>query len=142
MSTPQVDPYLFFDGNCAEAMRFYERALGGKLEALMTHADSPMPEAIPPGSRDRIMHARLSLGDRALMASDTMPGEPYGGMKNVFVSLTYPTVADANRVFAALAQGGKVNMPIQKTFWTEAFGMVVDRFGAPWMVSGPMAPAK
>ena len=131
--------YLFFDGNCAEAMRFYERALGGKLEALMTHAQSPVAAQTPPGSANRIMHASLNLGDHRLMASDAMPGH-YEGMKGFSLSLSYPTAAEAKRVFDALAEGGKVTMPLDKTFWAEAFGMLVDRFGTPWMVNGKLTP--
>lgn len=133
---PTLEPYLFFDGNCAEAMRFYERALGGKLD-LLTYADMPGDKCAPE-MKDRIMHARLAVEDRALMASDAMPGQPYDGMKNVSVSLIYPSAAEARRVFDVLAQGGKVTMPMDKTFWTEAFGMVTDRFGTPWMVNGGM----
>jgi PhnB protein len=134
----QLDNYLFFDGNCADAMRFYERTLGGKLQ-LMTHGDSPMAAQTPPGSANRIMHARLEFDGRLLMASDSMVGQPYEGMKGFSLSLIYPTVAEAQRIFAALADGGQVTMPIAKTFWAEAFGMLVDRFGTPWMVSGGMA---
>jgi PhnB protein len=134
----QLDNYLFFDGNCADAMRFYERTLGGKLQ-LMTHGDSPMAAQTPPGSANRIMHARLELDGRFLMASDSMVGQPYEGMKGFSLSLIYPTVAEAQRIFAALADGGQVTMPIAKTFWAEAFGMLVDRFGTPWMVNGGMA---
>jgi len=135
----QLDTYVFFDGNCADAMRFYERTLGGKLD-LMTHGDSPMAAQMPPGSADRIMHARLELdGGRLLMASDAMAGQPYEGMKGFSLSLIYPTAAEAKRMFAALAEGGKITMPIDKTFWAEAFGMLVDRFGTPWMVNGGMA---
>ena len=94
---------------------------------------------MPPGSADRILHASLLLGDRVLMASDSMVGHPYEGMKGFSLSLIYPTVAEAKKAFAALSDGGKVIMPIDKTFWAEAFGMLVDRFGTPWMVSGPMA---
>jgi PhnB protein len=135
-----LDAYLFFDGTCAEAMRFYERTLGAKLEMMMTHAESPMAAESPPspGSGNRIMHARLVIDGRALMASDSMVGHPYEGMKGFSLSLQYPTVADARRVFDTLAAGGKVTMPMQKTFWAEAFGMLVDRFGTPWMVNGPM----
>jgi PhnB protein len=135
----QIDTYLFFDGNCAEAMRFYERTLGGKLEVLMTHAESPDAAQMPPGSADRILHARLVLDGRLLMASDAMVGQPYTGMKGFSLSLIYPTAADAQRMFDALAEGGQVTMPLQKTFWAEAFGMLVDRFGTPWMVNGAMA---
>ena len=134
----QLDNYLFFDGNCADAMRFYERTLGGKLH-LMTHGESPMAAQTPPGSANRILHARLELDGRLLMASDSMVGQPYEGMKGFSLSLIYPTVAEAQRIFAALADGGQVTMPIAKTFWAEAFGMLVDRFGTPWMVNGGMA---
>jgi len=134
---PQLTAYLFFDGNCAEAMRFYQRALGGKLD-LLTHADSPIAAQTPPGSADRIMHARLANDGLVLMASDSMVGQPYGGMKGFSVSVIYPTAAEARKVFDALAQGGRVTMPMDKTFWSEAFGMVTDRFGTPWMVNGAM----
>lgn len=130
---PQIDAYLTFDGNCAEAMRFYERTLGAKLEMMMTNAESPMRDQVPPGSADRIMHASLAIGDRKLMASDSMVGQPYEGMKGFSLSLSYPGVAEARPVFDALAAGGKVTMPLQKTFWAEGFGMLVDRFGTPWM---------
>lgn len=132
----QAQPYLFFDGTCAEAMRFYERALGGKLEMLMTVGESPDCEQMPPGSADRILHACLIVDDGMLMASDSMIGQPYEKMKGFSVTLSYPTVADAKRVFDALADGGKVTMPLDKTFWAEAFGMVEDRFGTPWMING------
>lgn len=135
----QLDTYLTFDGNCADAMRFYERTLGGKL-FLMTNAESPMAAQVPPDRRDRIMHARLDLGGRMLMASDAMMDHPYEGMKGFSLSLVYPTVAEARRVFDALAEGGQTTMAMQKTFWAEAFGMLVDRFGTPWMVNGAMAP--
>jgi PhnB protein len=115
-------------------MRFYEKTLGGKLE-LMTHGQSPMADKAPPGSADKIMHARLDLGGRALMASDAMVGQPYEGMHGFSLSLSYTTAAEAKKIFDALAQGGKVEMPLQKTFWTEAFGMLVDRFGTPWMLN-------
>ncbi len=133
---PQLDPYLFFDGNCAEAMRFYERTLGGRIEMMMTHADAPTPEQAPAGMKDRIMHARLVFGDRerVLMASDAMAGQPYDRMQGFALSWNCPDAADAKRVFDALAEGGQVRMPLQKTFWAEAFGMLVDRFGTPWMV--------
>jgi PhnB protein len=135
---PQLDVYLFFDGNCADAMRFYERTLGGKL-FLMTHGESPVAAQTAPGSADRILHARLDLDGHMLMASDSMVGHPYDGIKGVSLSLVYPTVAEAQRVFDALAAGGKITMSMQKTFWVEAFGMLVDRFGTPWMLNGGKA---
>ena len=134
----QLNTYLFFDGNCADAMRFYERTLGGKL-SLMTHAESPMAAQTPPGSANRILHARLDFDGGMLMASDSMVGQPYEGMKGFSLSLIYPTAAEGRRMFDALAPGGHVIMPMEKTFWAEGFGMLVDRFGTPWMVNGGMA---
>jgi PhnB protein len=134
----QLNTYLFFDGTCADAMRFYERTLGGKL-SLMTHAESPMAAETPPGSANRILHARLDFDGGMLMASDSMVGQPYEGMKGFSLSLIYPTAAEARRMFDTLVQGGQVTMPMDKTFWAEAFGMLVDRFGTPWMVNGGMA---
>jgi PhnB protein len=133
---PTIEAYLTFDGTCADAMRFYERTLGGKIELMMTHGESPMADQAPPGSANRIMHARLNAGGRILMASDDMPGRPYTGMHGFALSLSYPDVAEAKRIFDALAQGGQVSMPLQKTFWVEAFGMLTDKFGTPWMVNG------
>jgi PhnB protein len=130
-----LNPYLFFDGTCADAMRFYEKVLGGKLD-LMTHASSPVADQTSPEMADRIMHARLVFDGGMLMASDWMAGQPYDGMKGFSLALAYPTVAEAKKVFDALAEGGKVTMPLDKTFWAEAFGMLVDRFGTPWMVNG------
>jgi PhnB protein len=135
----QLDTYLTFDGTCAEAMRFYETALGGKLEMMMTHAESPMAAQTPPGSENRIMHARLNLGNRILMASDSMVGQPYSGMHGFSLSMNYPTVEEGQKVFDALAAGGQVRMPLQKTFWAEGFGMLVDKFGTPWMVNCGMS---
>jgi PhnB protein len=133
--TTTFDPYLVFDGNCADAMRFYEKTLGGKLE-IMTHAESPMAAETPPGMASRIMHARLSIGDRMLMASDAMAGPDYKGMLGFSVCLTFPTAAEAKKVYDAFAKGGKVTMPLQKTFWVESFGMGTDLFGTPWMING------
>ena len=138
---PTIDPYLFFDGNCADAMRFYEKTLGGKLAALMTYDQSPMKEQCGgPGMKDRVMHACLALDGRSLMASDTMTGEPYQGMQNVSVSLAYPTADEAKKVFGLLADGGQVQIPMDKTFWSEAFGVVRDRFGTSWFVGGGAQP--
>ena len=139
----QLDPYLFFDGNCAEAMRFYERTLGGKIEMMLTHKDAPPGEGgPPPGNPDRIMHARIvwNGGERVLMASDGMEGH-FDKMQGFSLSWNTPTAAEAKKVFDALAQGGEVRMPVQKTFWAEAFGMLVDRFGTPWMI-GCESPKK
>ena len=134
----KMNPYLTFDGNCAEAMRFYEGTLGGKLD-LMTFDSSPMRDEIPAGHGDKIMHACLTVDGQSLMASDTGPWAPFEGVKGMSVTLNYPKPADAQPVFDALAKSGNVTMPLQKTFWAEAFGMVTDRFGTPWMINaGPI----
>ena len=130
-----IEPYLTFDGNCADAMRFYEKTLGAKLELIMTNAESPMAAQTPKGAENRINHARLVIGDRAIMASDAMDSQPYKGMHGFALSLTYPSASESKRIFDALAQGGQVTVPFQKTFWTEGFGMLRDKFGTPWMVN-------
>jgi PhnB protein len=134
----QLDTYLFFDGTCAEAMRFYERTLGGEL-MLMKNSDAPAAGQTPCGDPDRIMHARLSLDGRTLMASDWAGDQAYEGLKGFSLSLAYPTVEEAKRVFEALADGGTIIMPLDKAFWAESFGMCVDRFGTHWMVNGKLA---
>jgi PhnB protein len=132
---PQLNAYLIFDGKAAEAMRFYERILGGRLEDVMTAAEAPAANPVPPGSADRLVNARLVFEGGSLLAMDARVGEPYRGMNGFLVSLAYPTVAEARRVFEALARDGRVTMPFDKTFWAEGVGMLVDRFGTPWMVS-------
>lgn len=133
---PVLDSYLFFNGNCAEAMRFYEQTLGAKIETIMTYDQAPGSQPCPAGAQDRVMHASLLVGDRRLMASDLPTDQPAPGMHGFALSLTYPSVDEARRVFDALCAGGKVTMPLGKTFWAEAFGMASDRFATPWMVSG------
>jgi PhnB protein len=133
---PTLDSYLFFDGQCADAMRFYQRIIGGTLQAMMTYAQSPDPQACPPGDPGRIMHAALVLPDgRMLMASDAPEGM-YKPMAGFALALNYTTAEEARKAFDELAQGGSVTMPIGKTFWVEAFGMLTDRYGTAWMVSG------
>jgi PhnB protein len=136
---PKIDSYLFFDGTCAEAMKFYEKTLGAKLAMMMKGSDAPEAAKIPPADRNKVMHARLELDDgRALMASDWMGGPaPYRGMHGFAISLQYKTIPEAKRAHEALSQGGKVTMPMGETFWSQAFGMLVDRYGTSWMVSGP-----
>ena len=138
---PHPIAYLGFDGNCAEAMRFYERALDGKLEIMMSGADSPMAAQIPKESAHRIMHARLALkGGGYLYAGDCPQNMPYDGIKGVSLTLNYDTVAEAQKVFNALADGGKVTMPLQSAFWAKSWGMLVDKFGTPWIVNGELVP--
>ena len=133
----QINPYLTFNGNCAEAFRFYEKVLGGKIAAIMTFADTPMADQMPPEGRGKIAHARLAVGDSVLMGSDCMPGS-YEPMKGVSVTLNIADPAEAERVFAGLSEKGTVTMPIAETFWAQRFGMLTDKFGTPWMVGGGM----
>jgi PhnB protein len=135
---PLLETYIFFDGNCAEAMRWYEKVLGGKMEMMMKHSEAPGGHK-DPAMADRILHARLDIGGRMLMASDSMVGKPIGGARGFSLSLVYPTADEAKKVFDALSEGGRVTMPIAESFWAKAFGMVVDKFGTSWMVNGQPA---
>jgi PhnB protein len=130
----QLVPYLNFDGNCAEAFRFYEGVLGGKIEVLLTHADSPVAAQVPPEWKDRVLHARLVVGDQVLLASDAPP-EKYAPTRGIYAFAGLDTPEEAERIFAALAGGGTITMPFGPTFWASAFGMCVDRFGIGWMVN-------
>jgi len=138
---PQPIPYLGFNGNCAEAMRFYERALGGKLEILMRGADSPMADQMPKEFANRILHARLALpGGGLLFAGDAPAHVPYEGIKGVSITLNYETTAEAQKIFGALSAGGEVTMPMQPAFWAKTWGMLVDKFGTAWIVNGELLP--
>jgi PhnB protein len=130
----QLNPYLVFNGQCEAAFKFYERCLGGKIEMMMTHGDSPMAEQVPPEWRNKVMHVRLALSDKVLMGSDAPP-DRYEQPKGFSVSVGVDKPAEAERIFNALAQNGTVQMPLQKTFWAERFGVLVDQFGIPWMVN-------
>ncbi|MGC2199005.1 MAG: VOC family protein [Stellaceae bacterium] len=130
----QLNPYLSFNGQCEAAFKFYERCLDGKIVAMMTYAGSPMEQQTSPEMRNKIMHARLMVGDELLMGSDAPPGR-YEGVKGFSVTLGIDNPADAERIFHALAQNGTVQMPIQETFWAARFGMLVDQFGTPWMIN-------
>jgi PhnB protein len=131
----KVNPYLNFNGDCAEALKFYERVLGGKIEGLMTFGEGPAEAQPSPAMKDKVLHARLVLGDQVLMASDS-PSEYYEKPQGTSLALGIDKAADAERIFNALAEGGTVKMPFQKTFWAAGgFGMLVDRFGTPWMVN-------
>jgi PhnB protein len=134
-----VQPYLVFDGRCEEAIEFYRRALGAEVIMLMRHRDSPEPAPpgmVPPGSEDKVMHASLRIGETTVMASDgRSQGQPI--FKGFSLSITASNEAEADRVFAALGDGGEVQMPLGKTFFSPRFGMVADRFGVSWMVNVP-----
>ncbi|GDY38666.1 VOC family protein [Acidovorax sp. NB1] len=140
----KVEPYLMFEGRCEEALDFYRSALGAQVKVLMRYKDNPDP-ASAPGCADgsgsgptpeMVMHAEFSVGQTTLMASDGM-GSGKASFQGISLALSPASVADAERLFHALADGGQVQMPLSKTFFSQAFGMVADRFGVPWMVVGP-----
>jgi len=130
----RLNTYLFFDGNCEEAFDFYTKNLGGKVQSLMRFEGSPAATFVPPDWQKKILHARISIGDVVVMASDAPPGR-FRGAQGFAVALGTDTPEEAERIFKALASGGQVSMPIEKTFFAERFGMLVDRFGTPWAVS-------
>lgn len=130
----KMNPYLTFNGECEAAFKFYERCLGGKIEAMMPHAGTPMEEHVSAEWRDKIMHAHMLIGDDVLMGSDAPP-ERYEKPQGFAVSLQIADVADAERTFDALAENGTIQMPLQQTFWATRFGMLVDRFGTPWLIN-------
>jgi PhnB protein len=130
----QIQPYLFFKGDCEEAFKFYERVLRGKIEAMLPHAGTPAEQHTPPEWRDKIMHARLTVGDAVLMASDAPP-EHYKAPQGFSVNLQVDRNAEAERIFNELSAGGNVTMPIQPTFWATRFAMFTDKFGIAWMIN-------
>jgi PhnB protein len=132
----QWNPYLNFNGDCQEAFRYYERVLGGKIIMMMSHADMPAEAQgqTPPDWKNKIMLARLVVGDQVLMGSDSPPGH-FEKTQGMYVALQVEDPDKAERIFAALADNGAVRMPIQQTFWAIRFGMLVDRFGIPWMIN-------
>ena len=130
----QVSPYLSFTGNCEEAFTFYQRAIGGTRGMTNHFGGSPMAGHVPPDWHDKVMHTTLSIGDTVLMGSDAPPGMQEA-LKGFSVSLVVDEASEAERVFAALSEGGAIRMPIAKTFWAERFGMLTDRFGVPWLVN-------
>ena len=132
-----IEPYLFFNGRCEEAVEFYKKALGAEVLMMMRFKESPEPHPpgmLPPGSESKIMHACIRIGDASVMASD---GRCTGqtDFQGFSLSLAVANEAEAEKKFAALADGGQVQMPLGKTFWSPCFGMVADRFGVGWMVS-------
>jgi PhnB protein len=129
-----LNPYLLFNGDCAEAFKFYEETLGGKIESMMTFNGSPAAEHAPPEWGDKILHATLLIGDQRLMGSDAPPGR-YSKPQGISVSIGLNDRDKGERIFNALAQGGTTIMPFEKTFWAAGFGMCTDRFGIPWMVN-------
>jgi len=130
----KLNPYLSFKGQCEEAFKFYESALGGKIAFKMTFGETPMAEQTPQAWRGKIAHARMSIGDAVLMGGDPPP-EHYQAPQGFHVTLNVDDPKEAERVFHTLAEGGKVTMPIAETFWARRFGMLADKFGTPWMIN-------
>ena len=135
-TTMTIQPYVFFDGRCDEAIAFYRQALGAEVTMLLRFRDSPEPAAVPPGAENKVMHASLRIGGAGVMASDgRCLGKP--AFQGFALSLDAADMAEAERMFGALAEGGNVQMPLGKTFFSPCFGMVTDRFGVAWMVIVP-----
>ncbi len=136
----QIQPYLFFEGRCEEALAFYRAALGAEVTMLMRYKENPepprQPGMIPPGADDKVMHAALRIGETTVMASDGhCAGQP--AFRGFALTLTARDAAEAGRWFAALADGGQVQMPLGRTFFSPCFGMLADRFGVGWMIIVP-----
>lgn len=143
MSRNFIEPYLYFGGRCEEAIEFYRGAVGATVGALMRFSESPEPpppDMLPPGFENKVMHAVIRIGDSTVMVSDGCgPAEtPFSGFS---LALQVPDVAEADRVFNALADGGQVQMPLDKTFWSPRFGMLTDRFGVAWAINVFVPPS-
>ena len=132
-----INPYLFYDSNCEAAFKFYEKTLGGKIEAMMRNEEGPPEMQSAPERKHKIMHARMSIGNQVLMASDAPP-DHFQKPQGFSVSLTVGDPVEAEHKFKALSEGGSVNMPFGKTFFSKGFGMCIDQFGIPWMVNCPL----
>lgn len=135
----KMNTYVNFAGNCAEAFRYYEKHLGAKVGMVMTHRQSPEPTGIDPDWGDAVLHGRISIGGTELMAADVPKAEP---MRSAYLTLGMDSDSEAERVFTALSDGGRVLMPMQETFFASRFGQVRDRFGLNWMIlhERPMPP--
>jgi PhnB protein len=130
----KLNTYVNFRGTCAEAFHYYEQHLGAKVGMMMTHAQNPSPNSIPPEWKDAVLHARLTIGGSELSGADVPNAEP---MRSAYLTLSVDSDKEAERVFAALADGGRVLMPMEETFFASRFGQVRDRFGINWMVLNP-----
>jgi PhnB protein len=132
-----IQPYLFFNGNCEQAVEFYRKAIGAEVDMMMRFKDSPEPPppgTVPPGSENKIMHASFRVGGSTIMASDGCSSDK-PSFQGFSLSLSVASESEADRLFAGLADGGQVQMPLGKTFWSPRFGMVTDRFGIGWMIN-------
>ena len=137
----EISPYLDFDGQCEAAFKFYQQCLGGTDLSIHKYAGSPMANQVPPEWQDKVMHATLVIGKTAIMGSDHPPSSKAEAPKGFSLSIAVDKPEDADRVFSALAKGGTIQLPIQQTFWSARFGMLVDQFGIPWMVNCQVSPA-
>jgi len=130
----KLTPYLSFDGHCEDAFKLYEKCLGGKITFMQTYGDSPMADQTPTEWRKRVMHATLSVGDQLLQGSDSPPGQ-YQKQQGFSIAIALSDATEAERIFKALSEDGKVQMPLEETFWALRFGYLIDRFGVPWMIN-------
>lgn len=138
----QMAPYLCFAGQCEEAFNFYKDCFSGSIPEIHRFGGSPMADQVPAEFHQHVMHVTLIMGNgQVLMGSDAMPGQPFDGMKGITLALNPESLEEAERLFNTLAEGGSVQMPLDKTFWAERFGMMTDRFGTPWMVNYEGNPA-
>ena len=133
----QVNPYLFYDGNCEAALKFYQKVLGAEITAMLTYESGPESMPIPPDWNKKVMHAAISIDGEVIMAADAPPGN-FHQPRGFAVSLQEKDPVEAERRFKALSEGGSINMAFAKTFFSRGFGMCVDRFGIPWMVMSPL----
>ena len=129
----KLHPYLNYGGNCAEAFRFYEENLGGKINFMMTFAQMPDPKQIPPGMENGVLHTSMQLGETVIMASD-VPPERFQPMRSAYLSLSVDNDEEAERIYNLLEDGGEIFMPIQETFFATRFAMLRDKFGTSWMI--------
>jgi len=133
----KVQPYIFFDGKCDEALEFYKRTLGAKVNALLRFKEAPDQSMITPGSANKVMHSAFQIGETEILASDgECAGKP--NFQGFSLTITAPNDSEAKRIFNALADGGQVRMPLDKTFFASSFGMAADKFGIGWMVIVPL----
>lgn len=130
----QINPYLAFSGRCEEAFKFYEKLLGGKITFMMRYGESPTADQVGPEWRDKVMHVTMGVGASVLMGADALP-QYFEKPQGISVSLTVKSAEEAKRIFDGLAESALVQMPLQKTFWSSAFGVLTDRFGIPWIVN-------
>ncbi|AFJ48505.1 VOC family protein [Shimwellia blattae] len=137
----QVQPYLFYPGNCAEALAFYEKSAGATVSVMMRYREAPEKIPVPPGWEEKIMHANITLGDTQFMAADGPCDTPHPGFHGFGMALSVQDKAQAEQLFTALSAGGEITMPFQPTFWSPGFGMLKDRFGVMWMVVSEQPPA-